>query len=310
MILKNVEKLNQYTTVDTIDYDSYLGVLEHDFLINGVNTNIRMHYLKFDGNGRPMVKALANMLYEYIIDYCISARNRTDPLTTKQSAKLIKEARSLFRHPEITDETPDQTGEAGEMLLYFLMEAVLKAPQIVSKMELKTNHKDEVKGSDGIHARYNEKTGLVDFFFGESKLYQKSSDAISAAINSIDSFHEIEMHQHEFTMVTKYFKYADEPTREAIASLVVHGEPGAGACIKHACLIGYDFKEFGLLEGLNPEAKLDEFILKFTNDGARLTKLLQKRFDRFEKKHLIFDVFFIPFPSVVDFRNAFNAALD
>ena len=62
---------------------------------------------------------------------------------------------------------PDRTGEAGEVLLFFLVEAILEAPQIVAKMELKTNHKDEVKGSDGIHARWNEKLGLVDFFLAK-----------------------------------------------------------------------------------------------------------------------------------------------
>jgi len=39
-------------------------------------------------------------------------------------------------------------------------------------------------------------------------------------------------------------------------------------------------------------------------------KLLQKSFDKFDKKYLKFDVFFIPFPSVEAFRNAFNEALD
>jgi len=196
------------------------------------------------------------------------------------------------------------------MLLYFLMEAVLKAPQIVSKMDLKTNHKDELKGSDGIHARFNDKTKMVDFFFGESKLYKQSSKAIADAIKSIEQFHDIEMYQHEFTMVTKYFKYADDKIKDAITSLIVHGEPGPNVCINHACLIGYDFKKFISLEGENHLEITGDFITKFHKDGKRLTKSLQKRFDQFDKKSLKFDVFFIPFPSVTEFRNAFNSALN
>ena len=68
--------------------------------------------------------------------------------------------------PKITDNSPDKTGEAGETLLFFLMEAVLGAPQLVAKMELKTNSNDEVKGSDGIHVRWNEQDKLVDLYFG------------------------------------------------------------------------------------------------------------------------------------------------
>jgi hypothetical protein len=308
--LNSITKINKYNSVDQSDYDSCIGILEHDLSIRDIKAQIRLHYIKFDGNGVPMVKAVANMLYEYIIEYCISARNRTEPLTPKQAAKLTKEARNLFRHPNITDNSPDKTGEAGELLLYFLMEAVLKAPQIVSKMELKTNHKDEIKGSDGIHARFNEETNLVDFFFGEAKLYKSSSGAIASAIQSIDQFHEIEMYQHEFKLVTKHFKYADETTKKAITSLIIAGEPGSKVCINHACLIGYDFKEFNKLSGSTPSEILEDFTNKFKKDGERLRKLLQSRFDSFDKKHLRFDVFFIPFPSVVEFRNAFNSALD
>lgn len=309
--MASLEQLNENTSVDLTDYNDCLGVIEHEYCIDGINAQIRMHYIKFDGNGKPMIKALANMLYTYIIDYCIASRNRAEPLSTRQSAKLVKQARSLFRHPEVSDNSPDKTGEAGELLLFFLIEAVLKAPQLVSKMELKTNHKDEVKGSDGIHARLNEETGRVDFFFGESKLYKDPSSAIADAIKSVDQFHDIEMYQHEFTMVTKHFKYADEKIREAISSLIIHGEPGPSVSINHACLIGYDFKGYQKLSIRGtPDQVLKEFLTEFLKDGERLTKLIQKRFEQFGKKHIKFDVFFLPFPSVIEFRNAFNAALD
>lgn len=304
------DKINQHVSVNQPDYNSCLDSITHDYEIQGICCQIRMHYIKFDGNGKPMVKALANLLYEYIIDYCIASRNRTEILDAKQAAKLIKEARSLFRHPDISDSSPDKTGEAGELFLFFLMESVLNAPQIVSKMELKTNHKDEVKGSDGIHARFNETTGLVDIFFGESKLYKNASNAIAEAIKSVSQFHEIEMYKHEFTMVTKHFKYADEETKKAIVSLIVHGEAGPNICVNHACLIGYDFDKFPTLTGATPSEICEDFIEKFKIDGKRLVKILQDRFDDFKLKHLKFDVFFVPFPSVEEFRNAFNSALD
>jgi|TARA_B110000914_G_scaffold220628_1_gene231013 hypothetical protein len=305
------EEFNKYTSVDASDYKECLGMLEREYCIDGINAQIRMHFIKFDGNGVPMVKALAKMLYTYIIDYCIAARNRPEPLTTRQSAKLTKQARDLFRHPEVSDASPDRTGEAGELLLYFLIEAVLKAPQVVSKMELRTNHKDEVKGSDGIHARFNTETGIVDFFFGESKLYQDSASAIAEVMKSVDQFHDIEMYQHEFAMVTKHFKYADEKTRDAISSLVINGEPGPLVSINHACLIGYHFKGFtGLSKTATPDEILEEFLEEFIKDGERLANLIQRRFDEFSRKNIKFDIFFLPFPSVAEFRNAFNAALD
>ncbi|MEJ6534695.1 DUF1837 domain-containing protein [Pseudoalteromonas lipolytica] len=302
--------INSFASVDKESYESCIGCLEHEFNKGEINTRVRLHYLKFNGNGEPMVKALANLLYEFIIDYCISSANRPEVLSARDSARLTKEARNLFRHPTIDEDNPDRTGEAGELLLFFLIEAVLGAPQIVSKMELKTNHRDEVKGSDGIHARYNEDEALVDFFFGEAKLYVDPIAAISAALKSIDDFHSVDMLAHEFNMVTKYFKYSNEQVKKAISSLIISGEVGPEARINHACLIGYNFKDFKNLNGNSPTEVMNDFMDKFLKDSEKLVEKLNLKVSQMKSRKLAFDVFFLPFPSVDEFRNAFNQALD
>lgn len=305
-----LKSISEKISVETPDFSNCINVVKHDMKITGIETTVRLHYLKFDGNKQPMVKALAHTLYAYIIDYCLSAKNRSEKLTARQSALLTKEARSLFRHPEISDDSPDKTGEAGETLLYFLMEAVLKAPQIVSKMELKTNHKDEIKGSDGIHARWNPELEVVDFYFGESKLYKQVSDAITSALKSINDFHDIKMYEHEFNMVTKHFKYADEAVKHEISQLFINGNPGENVRVNHACLIGYDYKGYDDVFSEPRSNLISRFEGEFLSNAESLVRLLQKKLDKFEKKYLVLDVFFLPFPSVVDFRNAFNEALD
>jgi len=302
--------IGRFLSVDKSDLDSCLDVVEHQELIGGVVASMRIHHMRFDGNGRPVVKALAEALYQYIIEYCISCKNRPEQLNARQAAKLTKEARDLFRHPVVTIDNPDMSGEAGEALLFFLSEAILQAPQVVAKMELKTNHKDEVKGSDGIHMKWNSQDEVVDFYFGESKMYQDVGRAISAALDSVDGFHEGEMYKHEFNMVTKHFKYADEDVREAVRDLIKFGEPGPGVRINHACLIGYDWSEYGADPTADVKKHVAEFRLRLLADSVRLAKMLNARFSNFEKKHLRFEVFFIPFPSVQEFRNAFNEALN
>lgn len=304
------DNLNDYVAVRQKDFESCINVVEHELHIDCVSTNLRFHHIKFNGNGIPMVKALACKLYEYIIDYCLSARERSDTLTPQQSMILSKQARDLFRHPKITDDSPDKTGEAGETLLFFLMEAVLGAPQLVAKMELKTNSNDEVKGSDGIHVRWNEKDKLVDLYFGEAKLYKKVSSALDEALKSISSFHESEMYKHEFNIVTKFFKYANDEIKNAISELIISGEPGPNIRLNHACLIGYNWHKFNKLKVTNEQSLEQHFLKEFKNDFPRLKKLLEDKFNSFPQKHLKFDVFFIPFPSVTDFRNEFNAALN
>lgn len=307
MALKN---LSTFLSVSKADLDSCIESIAHAEKISGIHAELRLHCLKLNGNGEPMVKALAEALYRYIIDYCLSCRDRPDLLDNRQAAKVIKEARSLFRHPARSEDNPDTSGEAGESLLFFLIEAILGAPQLVAKMELKTNSNDEVKGSDGIHARWNEDDLVVDFYFGEAKLYKSAGDAVSAALKSIDSFHESKMYKHEFTMITKHFKYADDEVRKAIEEHISLGEPGPTARINHACLIGYDCKHYEGTASPTNKQTIDALKTSLTSDSKALSELLNKRFERFSKKHLRFDFFFMPFPSVQEFRDAFNEALD
>lgn len=303
--------LDCYISACQKSYNQCIDVIEHKHSITGgIEATMRLHYLKFDGNGLPMIEALAEVLYRHIINYCIAVQNRGTQLTEYEAAKLTKEARKLFIHPKITPSKPDTTGEAGEILLYFLLEAVLGVPQVVAKMELKTNPHDELKGSDGIHMCWNEKDSLVDLFFCEAKLYQDVGSAITSALESIDTFHDNGMRQHEFSMVTKYFKYADENVKKEVARLFELGVPTSEVRINHACLIGYDWKKYGSLPKVAIGAITEEFKKCYLADSQRLYEHLQKRFDTFSKKHLRFEVFFIPFPTVQEFRDAFNKALD
>ncbi|RRZ92349.1 DUF1837 domain-containing protein [Erwinia sp. 198] len=306
----DLKNINNYIEVKKQDFDSCIDVIEHDLKIDGIDATLRFHYIKFSGNGVPLINLLAEKLYEYIVQYCIASRNREGELTPQQYAQLIKQARKLFRHPIIDAKNPDQTGEAGEALLFFLMEAVLNAPQLVSKMELKTNSGDEVKGSDGIHVKWNEQENIVEFYFGESKLYQSISSAMDSALESIDNFHLKGMYKHEFNMVTKFFKYANDEIKSAITDLIVSGEPGENVRINHACLIGYNWSGFNKLSRTKELSLADCFIERFKADFPRIHGLINEKFSLFERKELKFEVFFIPFPSVSDFRNAFNKALD
>jgi hypothetical protein len=305
----DVKGIDRYISACSKSYSRCVDVISHSHIVNGIDANIRLHYVKFDANGRPMIAALANTLYEHIIDYCISARNRSSLLDPKMSAKLTREARKLFIRPEIKPDNPDETGEAGEILLYFLIESVLLAPQIVAKMELKTNRRDEVKGSDGIHMKWNEKDSVVDMYFGEAKLHKTMSSAITSMLTSVDSFHSNEMVRYEFSMATKHFKYSDDNVKEAVVSLLESGAPSGDVRINHACLVGYDWKEYSKLDGVPKGKVTEEFIKMYMADSERIYTYLQDKLNSFTHKHLRFDVFFLPFPTVQSFRTAFNEAL-
>ncbi len=119
----------------------------------GTRTTCRTHFVVKDGNGRPRIEALADRLAQKAVDYCIPRSRINDALTemnetgsTAGFTRLSDEARSLFTKLS-------KSGEGGELILYTLLEVVLRIPQILCKMPLKTSSQMHVHGSDGIHGK-------------------------------------------------------------------------------------------------------------------------------------------------------------
>ncbi|QYK49270.1 MAG: DUF1837 domain-containing protein [Phycisphaeraceae bacterium] len=292
------------------NYDACIDHVVHTHTCSGVTATMRMHHLKFDANGQPKVSDLASCLVNHAIDYAISARHRPATMTAQEAAKYMQEARKLFRVVTVPAEDAELAGEAGELLLYFLLETVLEAPQVVAKVELKTSPALEVNGSDGIHMRWNPTDSIVDVYFGESKLYKSVGAALTNAFNSIESFHANGMRVHEYAMATKFFKGVDDHVKDAVTEVLYTGRPGPGARINHACLIGYDWTANGLTPGQAAAEVEAQYRQQYLADAKRLHRLLQTRFDKCQRKHFGFEVFFLPFTSVQGFRDAFIAAME
>jgi hypothetical protein len=223
---------------------------------------------------------------------------RSDP----EILELRHEAREFFRNES-------RSGEAGEMLLYFLLEAILGAPQMVAKIALKTNPALETFGSDGIHMKWHENDGVLDTYFGEAKLFKRLGDASASAVKSIEKFHEKNMEEFELRMVTRHFKHAEGDLKDTILGYVNRGTAQTTVRLNHACLLGYNWDAYAGL----PEGPLGEMIESFRgayeNEFSRIGTILNKDFARFKNKRLRFEVFILPFTSVDDFRAAFLEAL-
>lgn len=111
--------------------------------------------------------------------YCLSRRTWDEYV--RKPMQLSHLVREKFRCLSSND------GELGELLLFSFLEADLKAPKILTKMELKTNPNLYFNGADGVHY-LKLKNGDYQLIFGESKAYSDLIDGISAALNSIRDF--------------------------------------------------------------------------------------------------------------------------
>lgn len=294
-------QLSQYLEASRSKYDACLDSIEHDITLAPYAANARFHHLKLDANGQPKVRDLANCLADHVIEYCLSEARRGKAENPHEYARLAREARCLFRLHEAG-------GESGEMLLYFLLECVLGVPQVVSKMDLKTNRRMEVHGSDGIHMRWHADDECLDLYFGEAKLEQDAASALRNAFSSIESFHGGKLDDHECGLITSHFKWQDEKTRDAVLRFVDRQSPDPDCRVNHACLIGYDWDAYDKLPA-GPRIALEKaFKEQYAVDARRLCGLLKRRLGE-SSQRLHFEVFFLPFRTVQEFRDAFNDAI-
>lgn len=167
---------------------SRIELIVKDFKFDSTETLAHFYFIKLDGNGNPRKSDLLKYVAMKIVDYSIPKKDQIIAKdyfirnnSTSKVLELEHKAKKLF-----TD--LDKTGELGEMLLYILTEDILKLPQIISKMTLKTSGKLHYQGADGVHFNYNEKDDTLDLYWGESKMEQTITSALSNCFDSISPF--------------------------------------------------------------------------------------------------------------------------
>jgi uncharacterized protein DUF1837 len=294
-------KLEQYLSVKPEHYAECIGELTRPVACSdGLEASLRYHYVLPDGDGQPKFQHLAEMLVAYIINYCFSAK-KLQFLTPFESSKLFMQARDLFRKYE-------QSGQPGEVLIYFLLEAVLSATQVLQKMPISTNPGEERKGSDGVHAKWNPDRQLLDVFFSESKLYKDFGDALRDTFKSIETFHATPMRKHEYFLTTHQMQLLDPAAQEELTAFFT-GKPGKQIRTNHACLIGFDWEEYRCLDDDRRAAFLVEFEQRYLAEAERIRDKIEERLSGSGIKHFRFHFFIVPFKSVEDFRAWFLAAL-
>lgn len=301
---KFLPQLQNYLQASKKHCDAHLAHLDTSVPVAGSNATVRLHYVHFNSNHEPRFDDLAKLLARHIVRYVLSVSTRetlTKPLDEPMEGDLFFKARDFFRKIATS-------GEVGELLLFCLLESVLQAPQMVCKMELKTNANDEVKGSDGIHMNWNAIDNCLNVFIGEAKLYGDVGDALDSAFESVKDFIAKKRQAEELGLVTSHFKYTEPGFKDEVHAYLSGDNPDKQFKVTHACLIGWDWKKYVEMS-TNPEKFRQEFSTHYTSYKTNLVSLLDFRLKKFGHLHLGYEFFFIPFKSVQDFRDQFYRVL-
>lgn len=168
--------------IETNIKDDFLALFYNDICDEKLenNNSLNLFTLKVKNNAfsyDELVNELGNRLYYFAL-----SRKQINQLKKEDKLNdLIKKAKAKLKDHKTND------GELGEILLYCLLESHLNAPKILTKLELKTNSNDYVKGADGVHLLKLSESDY-QLILGESKLNSDISSGIYEAFGSIDKF--------------------------------------------------------------------------------------------------------------------------
>jgi len=291
--------------------DVHLTLVERDVVIDGQAVRIHCHCLSVDGNGRVQPQRLAEFMRNAVVDYAIPrsqvAEARARDLkynSSEATTALVERAKRSF-----TDLA--NTGEGGEMLLFLLAERFLKLPQILCKMDLKTDTRMHYHGADGVYAGVTPE-GMLKLYWGESKVYETASAAIRDCLASLAPFliepdHEDAERERDLILLSDK---ADLANLELTAALKRYFDRNSVMSNRvqycGVALVGFDAPFY---PADNVKAIADEIVKGSREALTGWREAIGKRLAAEKLSDMEIELFCIPLPSANGFRSAFLKAM-
>ena len=292
-----------------------LKCLDCEPVIDGVDLFGKFFYLPFR-SGKPTVKEFVNYLYGKLVYFCIPRSVREEALEKLHETdqieyiqNLLDEAKNLFVTAGVKGY---RSGEPGELILFILLEATLGAPQIVSKMYLKTSEEMPVHGSDAIHVSFNPSTETLCVYWGEAKIHQQLSSALDDTCESIVSFRKDmegngrSARSRDIDIIRDHADITEGPFKEALMKYFDPYEEEYNKLEEcHACFAGFEYSILSNLHMLDKD-NIDEAFRKEYSERAESAMSLFADKIRERKLHdNKFALFLLPFVNVENFRKMF-----
>lgn len=307
--------LGSFARGNVDELSAYLMEIQSKIIVDGTKTQSHVYCLQNDGNGRIRLDSFIQSIARFAIDYAIPRSRINDAIKEVQDtgsthlfSKLNDEAKELF--VEL-----DDTGEGGELLLFWFAERVLKIPQIISKMSLKTTPAMHFQGSDGIHADIDPDDGKVRLYWCESKIHKTVTGALTEAIKGIKSFLDTPFkyggtQDNDIRLLNNFLDLGDNDTTKIIKTLLDPDSPGFNQIKNSAiCFVGSTMECYNHEPSCPVGQYLEEtenFILK---ELPGIKSHIKKKVSEFNIDSFDIHVIYLPFPNAEEFRNQFKSII-
>jgi len=317
-------------TLDQIDIESFVAALQRDYSKLSIRIRELLHTVKCEhegvtlrlhfpalAQGRSTIWEMVAVILDYMTPFALH-RSQIEEVKAQygklspddyriKCERLQREAIDQYVRAQ---KQANKNGEAGELLLFILTEWILKAPQLLAKLPLKTNRDVASHGTDGIHVGYLPETNTLCTYWGEAKLYADVDRAIASAVKSIKKAIQPESTEYELALVSRHLSTTGLSEKEK--SLLVsflnpfeHENYNRRVNVM-TCLVGFDFDAY---KSINANTNEQQF-------GELAREKLQELAPRFAKalksagiKNQLIELFFLPVPSVQDLRDRFQSKI-
>lgn len=265
--------------------------------------NMQFNYIQLQDGSTRTVDFLS-ILKAGIIAYCLN-REEAASVDFLNASELYEEARETFVRG-------DHSGEVGELALYMFLESRLKAPQILSKMSLKTSGNLNYNGTDAVHIKVEDKNIML--FLGESKVYKDLSSSVDKCLESIADFYfdELVGCRTQFDFDLKLIRHnmdVSDPELKKYITDLLHPWKGGKENLKYinACCIFFEWEllnDLCLCDGDGEEIE-KRLISEYKKEIERIVDIVKNKVASKNMHELRFHFFFIPVPSASTFRENF-----
>ncbi len=276
-------------------------LLKHPEYTDNIHINVRAFTVSFDDK-KENLDGLAEFMVQRIKEYVLTPSEIKE--LEKRDIDPWREAASYFGNRKSESE-----GKYGELLLFLLIEGILKSPMVAHKIKSISNMNAQVNGADGIFL--GEINGAPSLLLGESKMIGGRSRAISEALESISVFHEpltkgTAMKTELGVAKRNIIELIDDKQLDYLMKALDYQSDTYKSLHKiYPVLIVYDDTKIKKIKckGKVDGEKQSEIIFK--SSSKSLLKIIQHKISE-ERKILddaTLDFFFLPVSSVKTFRN-------
>lgn len=302
------EALKELARGTPTDLSGLLHDVESHAIVGGTKVTAHCHCIQLDAHGRPKTSHLVRAIATQVIDYAIprSEIAKADDEFSKNKStqgfvRLYDEARKLF-----TD--LDKSGEGGELLLFVLAEKLLRLPQLICKMNLKTSTQMHVHGADGLHAGVDPTTGNLLLYWGESKIYGDVTSAVRLCLASVaPMLATYSAGERDLQLLQRYADLNDPALEAALKKFLDPSSQEFNRLeFRGLCLVGFDCDAYPAGPSTTVLATMAQQIANALPGwkGHVAKRISEEKLDSFAMHFL-----FVPFPSAEGFRDMLREQL-